>query len=498
MNIRRFPRTLTRRDLMKRLGAAALALPPLELLGGESRALAAPGKSKFVVFVYTPNGVNESVFWPTGTETSFQLSSVLAAFTPFKDKMLILGPQMNGNLPAAGTGMAFLQPPPQHQAPVCLAARIGTGCTGHECTVTPGGHDGYGLQYLNQDTAVNHIDGPSIDQVIAMAVQGSSPFSSLNFGMHPVGGDTPSDINYAPDGTPLRRMASADEAWNRLFGAVMPGGGSTAAMTQAQADLRKHAALTDLLNNRFSALRTQVSAFDRNVIDHHLASLRTFEDRKTRLLMAQATQQTQCPQGGLGDLRVSGRRRCGWDAHALAGLHRSAARGLAPWRQPGPPRQIPPDEHLDRGAGGGAAAALGRHPAAGHRHAAGSDDGVLVQPARRREHPRQLRGAEHHPGRHRRLLPDGPLATAAGHQSDQGTDLDRQRHGRRRADLRPEGIRRQRPTGRNRGVDRCRRYRRRAPVRRRRRLEGASARRPGTSMDLAIRDPSICAEEEGC
>ena len=300
MNIRRFSRSLTRRDLIKRLGAAALALPSLELFDGEARALAAPGKSKFVVFLYQPNGVNEGAFWPTGTETTFQLNTVLAAFEPFKDKMLILGPQMNGNMPAAGTGMAFNQPPPQHQAPVCLAARIGTGCTGHECTVTPGGRDGYGLPYNDQATAVNPIDGPSIDQVIATAVQGSSPFSSLNFGMHPVGGDTPSDINYAMDGTPLRRMASADEAWNRVFGAMMPaaggGAGNTAAVTQAQADLRKHAALTDLLNNRFSVLRTQVSVYDRNVIDHHLTSLRTFEDRKTRLLMGGATQQMQCLQ----------------------------------------------------------------------------------------------------------------------------------------------------------------------------------------------------------
>jgi len=297
MNIRRFSHSLTRRDLMKRLGAAALALPALELFGGESRALAAPGKSKFLVFLYQPNGVPSNVFWPTGTETNFQLSSVLMACTPFKDRMLILGPQLAGNMPVTGTGMTYLVPPPQHQAPVCLAARIGTGCTGHECTVTPGGHDGWGLPYNNQDTAVNPIDGPSIDQVIAMAVQGSSPFSSLNFGMHPVGGDTPSDINYAPDGTPLKRMASADEAWNRVFGMVMPGGGgNTAGVLQAQSDLRKQAALTNLLNSRFSSLRTQVSAYDRNVLDHHLASLRTFEDRRAQLLMGEMTQQMQCMQ----------------------------------------------------------------------------------------------------------------------------------------------------------------------------------------------------------
>jgi hypothetical protein len=179
--------------------------------------------------------------------------------------------------------------PPQHQAPICLTARVGSGCTGQFCAPP-----GYGLSYLNQATAVNRIDGPSIDQVIATAVQGDSPFSSLNFGMHPIGGDTPSDINYAADGTPLQRMAGADEAWNRVFGKVTTMGGPSDTALQAAANLRKHTAVTDLLHARFGSLRSELSVHDRQVIDHHLTSLRTFEDRKAKLLMSQATQQMQC------------------------------------------------------------------------------------------------------------------------------------------------------------------------------------------------------------
>jgi hypothetical protein len=129
---------LRRRDLVRLLGGAALALPGLELLRGESRAQAAGAKSKFAVFCYTPDGVNQSAFWPTGTTTSFKLSPILSPLEGFKDKMLILGPQMNGATPMNGTGLTYClcggtrgtdKVPAQHQALVCLSAR-GRGANG--------------------------------------------------------------------------------------------------------------------------------------------------------------------------------------------------------------------------------------------------------------------------------------------------------------------------------------------------------------------------------
>ncbi len=59
--------------------------------------------------------------------------------------------------------------------------------------------------------------GTSIDTLIGEAVKADSPFANLNFGLHPIGGDTPSDINFAADSTPLRRMATADEAYKVLI-----------------------------------------------------------------------------------------------------------------------------------------------------------------------------------------------------------------------------------------------------------------------------------------
>jgi hypothetical protein len=101
---------LTRRSLVRALGTAAFALPALELFERSARAQTAPNQSKYIVFCYTPDGVNQSAFWPTGTPTSDQLSEILAPFEKYKDKLLILGPQMNGNALVGDTGLTYFAP----------------------------------------------------------------------------------------------------------------------------------------------------------------------------------------------------------------------------------------------------------------------------------------------------------------------------------------------------------------------------------------------------
>lgn len=263
----------SRRDLLRWLGSAALVLPGLELLGRESKAQAAGGKAKYAVFCYTPDGVNQAAFWPSGGQTDFTLSPILKPFEAFRDKILVMGPQVANGQPKNGTGLAYAAATPQHQAPITLAARVGSGCRAGDTFCTA---DNFGLPYKDQSTAVNNLDGPSIDQVIAKAVVGDSLFSSLNFGMHPVGGDTPSDINFSEDGASLKRMATPDEAFNRVFGGAV--GQAASAMTA----LRKQTAVSDFLHARFAQLSGQVSAYDQQLLDAHLTSLRAYEEQAKR------------------------------------------------------------------------------------------------------------------------------------------------------------------------------------------------------------------------
>ncbi len=275
---------LTRRDLVKGLGGAALLLPGLELFERSARAQTAGKVSKFIVFCYTPDGVNQNAFWPSGTMSSYTLSSILAPFQKYKDKMLILGPQMNGTALVSNTGLTYATSVAQHQAPVTLTARAGHTCTGQFCTGT------LGIPYLsNQTTAVNKLDaGPSIDQLIAKNVTKESPFSSLNFGIHPVGGDTPSDINYADDGTPLKRLATANDAWNHMFGSAT---GMTTTTTSSTAPLAKLNGITSFLNSRFAELRPTLSATDQKALDSHLTALNTYETRAQKRLQGATTDQ---------------------------------------------------------------------------------------------------------------------------------------------------------------------------------------------------------------
>lgn len=263
---------LGRRDLVRMLGGAAFALPCLELFGRDVQAQVAGKIAKYAVFCYTPDGVNQAAFWPTGGVTDFTLSPILTPFAAYRDKLLVMGPQMLNGAPQNGSGLAYAGPTPQHQAPVTLSARVGRGCEegGDACIA-----GNRGLRYLDQSTAVNNIDGPSIDTVIGKAMPGDV-FSNLNFGLHPIGGDTPSDINFDEDGKSLKRMATADEAWDRVFG--KPVGPSA---TQLSA-LHKHTAVTNFLHARFDTLRPQLSVYDRGVLDSHLTSLRAYEEQVRR------------------------------------------------------------------------------------------------------------------------------------------------------------------------------------------------------------------------
>jgi hypothetical protein len=266
-------RPLRRRELLRSLGSAALALPCLEILAPDVRAQQAANTAKFAVFIYTNDGVYQNAFWPKGGETDFVLSDILSPLEPFRDKLLLLGPQLDANNhPLADTGLTYAEPPPQHRAPVCLTANV----------------ENINLSLTKDEaqtaTTVNNYSDQtsSIDQLIAEAIQGDSQFASLNFGMHCFGGDTVSDVNYLR-GTAQKRVTGAEEAWQRVFGAFVDPGDPNATR-DAERALRRHGALKDFLHGRFGTLRGHLGKTDQHALDVHLESLATFETRKENLL----------------------------------------------------------------------------------------------------------------------------------------------------------------------------------------------------------------------
>jgi len=259
----------SRRDLLRRMGSAALALPFLEATRPRAWAQSTAGHAKNFLMITMPNGIEPTAFWPTGGERDFTLGPVLRPLERHRDKILIVGPQFpdaTDRTPVGGTGLVIKKSPGIHRA--------WTGTTGHHIQARRFPQTGDGL---NVKTA-----HPSVDQLIAhrlkLAAQtaGQPPrtFDSLEFGVHPVGGDVPCIVNFKMDGAPIPRMASDTAAWERVFGALATAGGGGSDIPG-----RRRAAVSNFLHRRFAALGPTLGKDDRQRLESHLQGLREVEAR---------------------------------------------------------------------------------------------------------------------------------------------------------------------------------------------------------------------------
>jgi hypothetical protein len=164
----------------------------------------------------------------------------------------------------AGTGLKHLVKnmgaggnPPQHQAQVFL--------TGDPVRV------GYTQQ--QGDGLTVHTGQPSLDQIVAKKISAGKRFGSLELGLHPVGGDTPSTINFGMDGSPMPRMVESAAAWSRVFAGVVgaPAGGHPPAP-----DARR-VAVSNYLHRRFASVAGTLGKQDRLAVEAHLQALREVE-----------------------------------------------------------------------------------------------------------------------------------------------------------------------------------------------------------------------------
>src|SRR5204862_8350188 len=87
---------LNRRTVIKGAGTIAIALPWLEVMGNGRRARAqtASVPLKRFVSVYQPGGgvrtgANGDKYTPTGSETSFTLSPILAPLQPVQSRIIV-------------------------------------------------------------------------------------------------------------------------------------------------------------------------------------------------------------------------------------------------------------------------------------------------------------------------------------------------------------------------------------------------------------------------
>jgi len=262
---------LRRRDFVQWIGGAAFALPCLELFELQARAQTAK-QARCAVFIYTNDGMHPPAFFPRTPDPT--ASPTLSPLAPFKSKVLLLGAPVGADgYPMANQGITYNMKPAQHRANICF--------TGSKVMLPLNG---------DQFNAVNRGDGPSIDFAIAQQVQKGVP--PLLLAMHPIGGDTPSDVTYDLGGNPQTRLSTPMAISGAVFGGLGVGGAAGAAA--AAAALKEQTAVSNFLTARFGTLRSQLSKTDQNVIDQHLAAVRTYETQRSSLLDMQMNPSTGC------------------------------------------------------------------------------------------------------------------------------------------------------------------------------------------------------------
>jgi hypothetical protein len=256
---------LSRRTVIKGAGSIAIALPWLEAMGNPRRASAqttAPVPLKRFITVYTPGGSVRTgaigdKYTPTGSETSFTLSPILAPLEPVKSKLLIVD---GLNLTCGDQSKYNVE---QHQ----------------------GGSVGW-LTGAVQPGALNYPKSPSIDQVLAPRLSTGKAYASLEFAVRWATGKSHGKVSplnamyfdaVAPNGPRAPRLDPQD-IFNTLFGSLMPGGGGTGPDPNAIAMMRKKSIL-DFVNKKYDALKTKLGTSDRARLDQHLTQVRALEQR---------------------------------------------------------------------------------------------------------------------------------------------------------------------------------------------------------------------------
>ena len=248
---------LSRRAVLKGAGSIAIALPWLEIMGptrAHAQSASSMPATRFLA-VYTPGGTVRDKFWPTGSESAFTLSPILAPLEAHKSKLLVLqGLDMKS---AIGE---------QHQAGI-VAWLSGT---------------------PQSSSHRQYASGPSIDQVIATRISKGKPKRSLELAvrwatgkshglLHPI-----NSINFEDNASfsPIPPRLDPVAIYGDLFGSLSP-----QQSDEARARLQRKQSILDFVERRYERLLARVGSADRQKIEQHLTKIRELEQALSAQIM---------------------------------------------------------------------------------------------------------------------------------------------------------------------------------------------------------------------
>ena len=255
---------LDRRTFIKGAGTIAIALPWLEVMGRGRRASAQTAAVPLKRFLTVSQlggtvrtGAIGDKYTPTGSETSFTLSPILAPLEPVKSRLLVVD---GLNLTCADQSKYAVE---QHQ----------------------GGSVGW-LTGAIQPGSGTYPKSPSIDQVLAGKLSTGKSYGSLEFAVRWATGKSHGKIspinamyfNEATPNAPRPPRLDPQDIFTTLFGSITGGGGMTGPDPNAIALMRKKSIL-DFVDKRYAGLMTKLGTDDRARLDQHLTQVRTLEQR---------------------------------------------------------------------------------------------------------------------------------------------------------------------------------------------------------------------------
>ena len=233
----------TRRQAMTAMGGAAALAPFWKPL----RADAQMGVPKRLITVFSPNGVVDNEFFPSGGERDFRLNRGLAPLERFRDKIMVV----------RGVDLKVQGPGGAHDRGV---GGIFTG------------------RPLRAGNSYGFPRGISVDQRVAQEIGGETRFPSLQAAVAVY--DTAqihTRMSYRDGGEPIAPEKNPGRLFNRVFEGFVPQGATPDPQREFRGRLRR--SILDRSMSELQELRQRLGREDAERLDFHTETLRELEVR---------------------------------------------------------------------------------------------------------------------------------------------------------------------------------------------------------------------------
>ena len=240
----------SRRAVLRGAFGAAVGLPWLESLAGRSaRAAGETFPTRFVV-MFSPDGTLPRAWTPTGTETSFVLSPILAPLAAHQsDLVVIQGVDQQGG---GGDG---------HQN------GMGGMLTGQLLNAGPFAGAG--------SPPAGWPNGPSVDQRIAEVLGTTTKLRSLELGVQVGPADNWGRMVYRAANQPLPPEDDPGQVYANVFADLHADPAALAALRA------RRRSILDGVGAQYARVSARLGVADRARLDQHLTAVREIEERLT-------------------------------------------------------------------------------------------------------------------------------------------------------------------------------------------------------------------------